>query len=314
MKGYLFRRILYLLPVMLGVSIITFGLINLAPGDPAEIILRADGMEPTEEAVAFLREELGLNDPLHVQYGCWLWGVLHLDLGKSFRTGRPVAAELFSRLPATLELTCAALVFMMILAVPAGILSALYRHTLVDHLSRLGALVGASLPGFWLGLMFIYLFSVKLGVLPVMGRGGLKHLVLPAVTLGFGMAAVYARVLRASMLDVLGQDYIKVARAKGLKDKWVIGRHALKNALLPTVTLFGLSLGYLLGGTAIVETIFAWPGVGKLAVDSLFSRDYAVIQGYALLMAMVFVLTNLLVDISYVFLDPRVRLERGRQR
>lgn len=313
MKGYLFRRILYLFPVMLGVSIITFGLINLAPGDPAEIILRADGMEPTVEAVAVLREELGLNDPLHVQYGRWLWGVLHLDLGKSFRTGNPVAEELFSRLPATLELTCAALVFMVILAVPAGILSALYRHALVDHLSRLGALLGASLPGFWLGLMLIYFFSVKLGLLPVMGRGGLSHLVLPAVTLGFGMAAVYARVLRAGMLDVLGQDYIKVARAKGLKDKWVIGRHALKNALLPTVTLFGLSLGYLLGGTVIVETIFAWPGVGKLAVDSLFSRDYAVIQGYALLMAMVFVLANLLVDISYVFLDPRVRLERARQ-
>lgn len=311
MKSYLFRRILYLLPVMLGVSIITFALINLAPGDPAEIILRADGMEPTAEAVAVLREELGLNDPLYIQYGRWLWGVLHLDLGESFRTGRPVAEELFSRLPATLELTCAALVFMVILAVPAGILSALYRHTLVDHLGRLGALAGASLPGFWLGLVLIYLFSVKLGILPVMGRGGLEHLVLPAVTLGFGMAAVYARVLRAGMLDVLGQDYIKVARAKGLKEKWVIGRHALKNALLPAVTLLGMSFGHLLGGAVIVETIFAWPGVGKFAVESIFNRDYPVIQGYALFMAVVFVLANLLVDISYVFLDPRIRLERG---
>ncbi|ACA58940.1 nickel ABC transporter permease [Candidatus Desulforudis audaxviator] len=311
MKSYLFRRILYLLPVMLGVSIITFALINLAPGDPAEIILRADGMEPTAEAVAVLREELGLNDPLYIQYGRWLWGVLHLDLGESFRTGRPVAEELFSRLPATLELTCAALVFMVILAVPAGILSALYRHTLVDHLGRLGALAGASLPGFWLGLVLIYLFSVKLGILPVMGRGGLEHLVLPAVTLGFGMAAVYARVLRTGMLDVLGQDYIKVARAKGLKEKWVIGRHALKNALLPAVTLLGMSFGHLLGGAVIVETIFAWPGVGKFAVESIFNRDYPVIQGYALFMAVVFVLANLLVDISYVFLDPRIRLERG---
>ncbi|MDP3044332.1 MAG: ABC transporter permease, partial [Bacillota bacterium] len=227
MKSYLLRRILYLLPVILGVSIITFGLINLAPGDPAEIILRADGMEPTKEAVAVLREELGLNDPVYIQYGRWLWGVLHLDLGESFRTGNPVAEELFSRLPATLELTCAALVFMVILAVPAGILSALYHHTFVDHLSRLCALLGASLPGFWLGLMLIYFFSVKLGLLPVMGRGGLRHLILPAVTLGFGMAAVYARILRAGMLEVLGQDYIKVARAKGLKEKWVIGRHAL---------------------------------------------------------------------------------------
>ena len=313
MKSYLLRRILYLLPVILGVSIITFGLINLAPGDPAEIILRADGMEPTKEAVAVLREELGLNDPVYIQYGRWLWGVLHLDLGESFRTGNPVAEELFSRLPATLELTCAALVFMVILAVPAGILSALYHHTFVDHLSRLCALLGASLPGFWLGLMLIYFFSVKLGLLPVMGRGGLRHLILPAVTLGFGMAAVYARILRAGMLEVLGQDYIKVARAKGLKEKWVIGRHALKNAILPTVTLFGMSVGYLLGGTVIVETVFAWPGVGKFAVDAIFNRDYTVIQGYAFFMALVFVLVNLLVDISYVFLDPRVRLERTRQ-
>ena len=313
MKSYLLRRILYLLPVILGVSIITFGLINLAPGDPAEIILRADGMEPTKEAVAVLREELGLNDPVYIQYGRWLWGVLHLDLGESFRTGNPVAEELFSRLPATLELTCAALVFMVILAVPAGILSALYHHTFVDHLSRLCALLGASLPGFWLGLMLIYFFSVKLGLLPVMGRGGLRHLILPAVTLGFGMAAVYARILRAGMLEVLGQDYIKVARAKGLKEKWVIGRHALKNAILPTVTLFGMSVGHLLGGTVIVETVFAWPGVGKFAVDAVFNRDYTVIQGYAFFMALVFVLVNLLVDISYVFLDPRVRLERTRQ-
>ncbi|MBC7324093.1 MAG: ABC transporter permease, partial [Moorella sp. (in: Bacteria)] len=177
MWQYLLRRLLYLLPVTLGVSVITFGLINLAPGDPAELILRAGGVEPTQEAVEALREELGLNDPLYVQYGRWLWGALHGDLGKSFRTGWPVAEEILSRFPATLELTCAAMVFMVCLALPAGILSALYRHAFLDHLSRLGALLGASLPGFWLGLMLIYLFSVKLGVLPVMGRGGPQHLV-----------------------------------------------------------------------------------------------------------------------------------------
>ncbi|MGQ9824862.1 MAG: nickel ABC transporter permease [Desulfotomaculales bacterium] len=312
MWRYVTKRLLYLVPVLFGVSIITFGLINLAPGDPAELILRSGGVEPTREAVEALREELGLNDPLYVQYGCWLWNVCHLDLGKSFRTGRPVAEEILSRFPATLELTFAAMVFMVCLALPAGILSALYRHAFLDHLSRLGALFGASLPGFWLGLVLIYFFAVKLGVLPVMGRGGLKHLVLPAVTLGFGLAAVYARILRASMLDVLGQDYIRVARAKGLKEKWVIGRHALKNALLPVVTLLGVSCGHLLGGAVIVETIFAWPGVGKFAVDSIFNRDYPVIQGYALSMAVVFVLVNLLVDISYVFLDPRIRLEGGK--
>lgn len=311
-KRYLLERLLYILPVMLGVSIITFGLINLAPGDPAELILRYGGVEPAREAVEALREELGLNNPLYVQYGRWLWNVCHLDLGKSFRTGRPVAEEILSRFPATLELTCAALAFMVLLALPAGILSALYRHAFIDHLSRLCALFGASLPGFWLGLMLIYFFAVQLGLLPVMGRGGPQHLVLPAVTLGFGLAAVYARILRASMLDVLGQDYIRVARAKGLKEKWVIGRHALKNALLPAVTLLGMSFGHLLGGAVIVETIFAWPGVGKFAVDSIFNRDYPVIQGYALFMAVVFVLANLLVDISYVFLDPRIRLERGK--
>ncbi|AIS52197.1 nickel transport system permease protein NikB [Thermoanaerobacter kivui] len=311
MWRYLIKRLLYLIPVMFGVSIITFGLINLVPGDPAELILRSGGVEPTKEAIEALREELGLNDPLYVQYGRWLWRVLHGDLGKSFRTGQPVAEEIFSRFPATLELTCAAMVFMVCLAPLAGILSALYRHTFIDHLSRLGALLGTSLPGFWLGLLLIYLFAVKLGLLPVMGRGGPEHLVLPAVTLGFGLAAVYARILRASMLEVLGQDYIRVARAKGLKEKWVIGRHALKNALLPAVTLLGMSFGHLLGGAVIVETIFAWPGVGKFAVDSIFNRDYPVIQGYALFMAVVFVLINLLVDLSYVFLDPRIRLERG---
>ncbi|MEW6573378.1 MAG: nickel ABC transporter permease [Bacillota bacterium] len=313
MRRYLLKRLFYLVPVMLGVSVVTFGLINLAPGDPAEVILRTGGVEPTREAVETLRAELGLDDPLYVRYGRWLRDVVRLDLGDSFRTGYPVTEEILSRLPATLELTCAALVFMVLLALPAGILAALYRHAFLDHLSRFTALFGASVPSFWLGLMLIYFFAVKLRLLPVMGRGGLGHLVLPAVTLGFGMAAVYARILRAGMLDALGQDYIRVARAKGLHEKWVVGRHALKNALLPAVTLLGMSFGHLLGGAAIVETVFAWPGVGKFAVDSIFARDYPVIQGYALFMAGVFVLVNLLVDVSYTFLDPRIRLERGRQ-
>jgi peptide/nickel transport system permease protein len=270
-------------------------------------------VEPTLEAVDALREELGLNDPVYIQYGRWFRDVLHLDLGQSYRTGRPVAEEIFSRFPATLELTVAAIFFMLLISIPSGILAALHRHAFVDHLSRIWALAGASLPGFWLGLLLIYYFSVKLGIFPVMGRGGLDHLVLPAVTLGFGMAATYARLLRASMLEVLGQDYIKVARARGLKEKLIVGRHALKNALLPVVTAFGMSFGHLLGGAVIVETIFAWPGVGKFFVDAIFNRDYPVIQGYALFMAVVFVIVNLLVDIAYVFLDPRIRLERGRQ-
>jgi len=311
MTRYLIKRLLYLLPVMLGVSIVTFGLINLAPGDPAEIILRTEGVEPTREAVEAMREKLGLKAPVHIQYLHWLWNVLNFDLGTSYRTGTPVAEEISSRLPATLELTLAAMFFMFLLALPAGILAALYRHKFIDHFSRVGALIGASMPNFWQGLVLIYFFAVVWDIFPVMGRGGLRHLVLPAVTLGFSMAAVYTRVLRSSMLDVLGQEYVKVARAKGLKEKWVIGRHALKNALLPAVTLFGMSFGHLLGGTVIVETIFAWPGVGKFAVEAIFNRDYPVIQGYVLFMAIIFVLANLLVDIIYVFLDPRIRLERS---
>lgn len=311
MRRYLLKRLFYLLPVMFGVSVITFGLISLAPGDPAEIILRVGGAEPTREAVNALREELGLNEPVYIQYLRWLWDALHLDFGTSYRTGLPVTGEILSRFPATLELALAAMAFMLLVSLPAGVLSALYRHAFIDHMTRIFALVGASLPGFWKGLMLIYLFAVVWGLLPVMGRGGLRHLVLPAVTLGFGMAAVYTRMIRAGMLEVLNQDYIKLARAKGLKERWVVGRHALKNALLPAVTLFGMSLGHLLGGTVIVETIFAWPGVGKFVVDAIFNRDYPIIQGYAMFMALIFVLANLLVDLSYGLLDPRIRLERG---
>lgn len=295
---------------MLGVSIITFALINLVPGDPAEIILRASGVEPTWEAVEALREELRLNDPVYIQYGKWLWNIIHLDFGTSFRTGQPVSQEILDRFPATLELTLSGMLVMFLVSFPVGILAALYKNTVMDHLSRVVALLGASLPSFWLGLLLIYYLSVKLELFPVMGRGGWDHRVLPALTLGFGMAATYARLLRASMLEVLGQDFIQAARARGLKERVVILQNALKNALLPVVTAFGMSIGHLLGGTVIVETIFAWPGMGKFMVDAIFNRDYPVIQGYVLFMAFIFVFANLAVDISYHFLDPRIRLER----
>jgi peptide/nickel transport system permease protein len=294
---------------MLGISVIAFGLIYLAPGDPAELLLRAQGGEPTMQAIEAVQSELKLGDPVHVQYGRWLWNVLHGNLGLSFVTSRPVTEEIGSRFPATVELALGSLAVMILFAVPAGILAALYPRALIDHLSRLWALLGASIPGFWLGLLLIYFLSVRLGLLPVMGRGSLMHLVLPAATLGFGLSAVYARLLRSSLLDVLGQEYIKAARAKGLQEKLVIGRHALKNALLPAVTMFGMSLGSLLGGAAIVETIFAWPGVGQYAVQSIYNKDYPVIQGYVLLMAVIFVCANLLIDLVYRLLDPRIRLD-----
>lgn len=312
LKGYLIKRVMYLIPVMLGVSIITYMLINLVPGDPAEIILRAGGVEPTREAVEALREELGLNEPVYVRYGKWLWNIFHLDFGRSFRTGQPVSQEILDRCPATLELTLAGMLVMLLLSFPVGILAAIYKNTVIDHLSRVVALLGASLPSFWLGLLLIYYLSVKLEIFPVMGRGGWERLVLPALTLGFGMAATYARLLRASMLEVLGQDFIQAARARGLKERVVILQNALKNALLPVVTAFGMSFGHLLGGTVIVETIFAWPGMGKFMVDAIFNRDYPVVQGYVLFMAFIFVFANLAVDISYHFLDPRIRLGKGR--
>ena len=295
---------------MLGISILTFCLNHITPGDPAVLILKAQGVEPTQEMVLALHQEMRLDEPLYQQYGHWLWGILHLDLGNSYTTGNSVSEEFFSCFPATLELALASMGFILLFSIPSGILAALYRRSSIDHLSRLAALIGASMPSFWLGLLLIFVFAVKLHWLPVSGRGGLRHLLLPTITLGFGMAAIYARLLRASLLDVLGQEYIKVARAKGLLNKLLIGRHALKNALLPALTLFGISLGSLLGGAAIVETIFSWPGIGKLAVDSIFNRDYPMIQFYGLFMAVVFVFANLLVDISYAALDPRVRLER----
>lgn len=311
MCAYILQRLLYLIPVFFGVSLLTYSLSKLAPGDPAEIKLRQTGIEPTQQMLEATRQQMGLNDPEYVQFLNWLSGVLKGDLGVSIDSGTPVTQEILYRLPATFELTFAALIVMIAIAMPLGVLAAVYKGTWVDNISRLFAFLGASMPAFWLGLILMYYFSVKYTLFPVMGRHGIASLVLPAVTLGMGMAATYTRLLRASILEVLGQDYIMAARARGLKERMVIVNHALKNALISIVTLFAMSLGYLLGGTVIVETVFSWPGIGKYAVDAIFNRDYPVIQGYVLWMAVIFVLANLLVDISYRFLDPRIRLERG---
>lgn len=308
MKVYVLKRFSYLFLVMLGVSILTFGMSHLAPGDPAELILRAQGVEPTVETIRKMQLAMGLDKPFLVQYGTWMQNLLQGDLGYSYRTGRPVSLEILKRFPATVELTLAGLLVMVSIAIPVGILSALFKNTALDHFSRIFALLGASIPSFWLGLMLIYFFGVQMSLFPVMGRGRPEHLVLPALTLGLGMSAQYARLLRASMLEVLGQEFIQAARARGLTEEIIIIFNALKNALLPVVTSFGISLGHLLGGTVIVETIFTWPGVGRFVVDSIFNRDYPVIQGYVLLMALIFVVVNLLVDLTYTFIDPRIRL------
>ncbi len=309
MRRYLLRRVLYLVPVWLGISLLAFSLANLAPGDPARIVAqRQFGDVVTEEAVQRIRVELGLNDPFPVRYLRWLGQAVQGDFGKSYRTGESVLPSLLERFPATLQIALTALLFGLIIALPLGMISAVHRNSWVDHLSRLGALLGTSIPSFWLGYILIIIFAVTLKILPVAGRGGPQHLILPALTLGLGAASSLTRLTRATLLQVLDEEYLTTARSKGLSGRAVILRHALKNALIPVITVLGTRFGQLLGGSVIVETVFAWPGIGKYVVDSIYDRDYPTIQGFVLFMGTVFVLVNLLVDLSYMWLDPRVRL------
>ncbi|MCL0035222.1 ABC transporter permease [Thermodesulfovibrionales bacterium] len=310
MLTYVIRRMGLMVFILLGVSVITFSMMHFVPGDPAEVIATERyGEEITAETIEHVRRELGLDQPVYVQYARWLINVLQGDLGYSFRTDRPVLDEILTRLPATLQLALAGMLVALIIAIPVGIVSATRQYSAVDNISMFGALLGVSMPNFWLGLLLIMFFSVHLGWLPVFGRGGIEHLILPALTLGTGMAAITTRLIRSSMLEVLKADYIRTARAKGLKEKVVIYKHALKNAMIPVVTIVGLQFASLLEGAVIVEVIFAWPGIGRLLVDSIFARDFMLIQGCILFIAAMFVLVNLLVDISYAYLDPKIRYE-----
>lgn len=313
MSRYILRRLGYLVPVWLGISLLAYGLANLAPGDPAYLILRRQtGEAPSDEAVQALRVQLGLNDPFPVRYLHWVANAVHGDLGRSFRTGEPVLSALADHFVATLQIGVAALVIGMLVALPLGILSAVRRGRPIDHASRVLALLGASMPSFWLGYVLIIVFAVMLKLLPVAGYGDLQHLALPALTLGLGAAASLTRLTRASLLDVLDEDYVRTARAKGLSARSAVVGHALRSALIPITTMIGMRFGHLLGGAVIVETVFAWPGIGKYVVDSIYDRDYPTIQGFVLFMGTVFVLLNLIVDLSYVWLDPRVSLGRGQ--
>lgn len=311
---YVTRRLLYLVPVWLGVSLLAFSLSNLAPGDPAELMLvRQTGQSPTAAEVAQLREELGLNGPVPVRYARWLASVTTGNLGTSYRTGAPVLDLLVSRFPSTLQLALSAMLVAVLVAVPLGAVAAIRRDSLVDHFARLIALVGASIPGFVVGYLLILLFAVTLRLLPVAGSDGWRYLILPVLTLGVGEAAALVRLTRANMLEVLGEDYVRTARAKGARSRTVFVRHALRNALNPVVTLSAVRFGRLLGGAAIVETIFARPGIGKTVVDAIHDRDYPVIQGFILFAGTVFLLANLLVDVMYPLLDPRIRLGNGEK-
>ncbi|HYE90972.1 MAG TPA: ABC transporter permease [Terriglobales bacterium] len=316
MSRFLVRRLLLLVPVLMGVSLIVFLVLHLAPGDPAEIML---GPQATQEDRLRLRAELGLDDPLHLQYGRWLGHVVRGDLGRSLFMRRAVLGEVLVRLKATLILTGTALVLSSIGGVALGVLSATRPNSLLDRASAVASLFGASMPVFWLGIVLMVLFSLTLGWLPASGMyqpygGGdlldlAQHLVLPALTLAAASVTIVARLTRSAMLEVLGQDYIRTARAKGLVERSVVIRHALKNALVPIVTVIGVQAGYLLGGAVLTETVFAWPGVGTLMVQGILARDIPLVQGCVLVVALTFVLVNLFVDVLYAWLDPRIRYE-----
>ena len=306
---YAGRRALSLLPVWLGVSLLAFGIANLAPGDPAEIILqRQSGEAPSADAVNKLRKQMGLDAPFVVRYGRWITGAVHGDFGTSYSSGEPVFRTLALRLPQTLELAVGALLIGFVIAVPLGVIAAVGRGKALDHFSRLLSLAGTSTPTFVLGYLLILVFAVWLHLLPVTGSGGWRYLILPVMTLGMAEAAALTRLIRSSMLDVLGEDYVRTARAKGLGRRGVIIRHALRNALNPVVTFAGVRLGRLLGGAVIVEYVFARVGIGTTIVNAIHDRDYPMIQGFILFTGTVFVTVNLLVDLSYVWLDPRLRL------
>lgn len=306
MFRYIVRRLLYAVPVMLVVSIIVFGILHIAPGDPATMLA---GEDARPEDVAAIKAKYGLDQPLYVQYSVWLADVLHGDLGKSLVTRRAVLAEVTARMPATAELAIASLLVAVTVGMIVGVISATRQYSLMDHGIMIFALLGVSVPVFWLGLMLILLFSVELHWFPTGGAGTFMQLVLPALTLGASSTAIIARMTRSSMLEVVRQDYIRTARSKGLKERVVTIRHALKNALIPVVTVVGIEFGYLLGGAVITETVFARPGLGRLLVSSITSRDFPVVQGTLMLLAGSFVLVNLLVDIVYGYLDPRIRYE-----
>jgi len=315
-RRYLARRLLLLAPVLAGVSIIIFMTLHLAPGDPVDIML---GSQATQEDRARLRADLGLDQPLHLQYVYWISHVARGDLGRSLWMKRPVLGEVLGRFKATLILTGTALVLSTVAGIALGVLSASRPNSLVDRASAVASLFGASMPSFWLGIVLMVIFALWLGWLPASGMyapygGGdlrdlLAHLALPAVTLAAASVTIIARLTRATMLETLGQDYIRTARAKGVGTRGVVLRHALKNAMIPIVTVVGVQAGYLLGGAVLTETVFAWPGVGTLMVQGILARDFPLVQGCVLVVALSFVLVNLAVDLLYAWLDPRIHYE-----
>lgn len=311
-KGDFLKRILQIFIVLFGISFFTFSLTYLSPGDPILMQYMAGGGNiPSDEVLEEAREEMGLNDPFFVQYGRWLGKCLKGDFGNSSSSGKPVLTLLSERLWPTLKLALLSLLLMLIVSVPAGVLAAVYQNKWIDYLVRGCTFFGVSVPGFWVGLMMLYIFALKLGLVPVVSMGdGFEKIILPAATLAFAMAAKYTRQVRTAVLEELHQDYVVGARARGMKESNILWLQVFPNSLLPLVTMLGLSLGSLLGGTSVVEVVFGYPGLGNLAVTAITQRDYNLVQGYVLWIALIYMVVNLVVDISYYYLDPRMKERR----
>lgn len=315
MYKYIMKRLLMLIPVILGVTFIVFFILNLSPGDPAAIIL---GDQASAEALAMKREELGLNDPLLVRYGRYIFSMLHGDLGTSYKNNLSVWDQVITRFPNTAILAVAAILIALLIGISVGIISAKNQYSALDNVSMVTALIGVSMPSFWMGLLLVILFSLKLSWFPSQGMGTglvpiLKSLVLPAVTLGTSAAATIARMTRSTMLEVIRQDYIDTARAKGVSEKTITYRHMLKNALIPIITAVGLQFGTLLGGAMLTETVFSWPGLGRLMVEAIKSKDIPLVLGSVIFLAVMFTVVNLGVDIIYAFVDPRIKSQYKRK-
>lgn len=304
MLKYIIKKLLLMIPVLIGLTIFIFLIMHLAPGEPVDLIV---GPNATPEVYENVRESLGLNRSLPMQYSIFLKNLLKGDLGRSILQNRPVSEMILERFPVTFKLGILSLLLSFIIAVPIGVIAAIKRNTYLDYVSMTGALIGISMPTFWFALILLYFFGYRLGWFPISGYGTLGHLVLPVITVGLTDAAVTARMVRSSMLEVIGADYVRTARAKGVHENLVMGKHALKNALIPVITLLGMRVGWIFGGSVILETVFSIPGIGRLIVDGIFSRDYPVVQGSILVLAASVLIGNLIADILYAAVDPRIK-------
>ncbi len=309
MKKYILHRLMQMIIIMIGVSFLTFALIYLLPSDPVTLRYISMGEEPDRAVIEAEKEELGLNDPFFVQYFRWVKGVFKGDFGTSIKYGVPVKEKLFENIPNTLLLAASAFLISIIFMIPLGVISAVYQNTFIDYIIRFFTFIGISMPSFWLGMLLMYYFAIVLNILPVMGMGTINHLILPSLTLAVWYVSMYARRIRVSFLEEMHKEYVVGLVAKGVSNSRIIFHHILPNSLVPILTTLGMSIGYLLGGTMIIETIFEWKGIGRLAIEAIHNRDFPIIQGYVLWMSAIFVLINLLVDILQKMLDPNINVE-----